>query len=124
MNILIVEDEALLGMWLKIVLTKRGFGVSGIFTNGEDAVEFAKKTLPDVVLMDIRLAGKIDGIQAATEILARGQTSVIFMTGYSDEETRKRASAVAPAAYLVKPFTTADLIDTLSLVSSPKTARA
>ena len=72
---------------------------------GEDAVRAAAEERPDLVLMDIRLAGEMDGIEAARQIAAASPAKIAFMTGYSDERIVQRARALNPAAYLVKPVT-------------------
>ena len=81
-SILIVEDEVMLSAWLKIQLEDEGYEVCGSFTTGEEAVEFVKETKPDVILMDINLVGKIDGIEAAEVITEKSNIPIIFMTGY------------------------------------------
>ena len=103
-RILIVEDEFLAAVYLQRELIRSGYTVSQPVATGEEAIERAEQEQPDVVLMDIRLAGAIDGIEAAREIVSRHAIPIIFMTGYSDGETRERAQRLAPAAYLIKPL--------------------
>jgi len=103
-RILIVEDEFLAAIYLQRELTRSGYTVSQLVATGEDAIERVEQEQPDVILMDIRLAGVIDGIEAAREIVSRHAIPIIFMTGYSDDETRERAQRLAPAAYLIKPI--------------------
>lgn len=115
-QVMLVEDEALLAILLQKNLQSLGYEVSGPYATGEEAVEEARKNRPDVVLMDIRLAGALDGIEAAEKIMAMHNTPIIFMTGYSDVETIARAQALNPAAYLVKPVSKEyikSVIDTL-----------
>jgi CheY-like chemotaxis protein len=84
-------------------------------------VEAIQKTLtlqPDVVLMDIRLQGAMDGVEAAQQILASANTPIVFMTAYVDEETRQRVRATSPWGYLHKPFTAQQVQLTLSKVLS------
>jgi two-component system, response regulator PdtaR len=103
-RILIVEDEIVSAMALGKMLKELGYDVLGIVTTGEEAIERARMDHPDIVAMDIRLAGKMDGIDAATEIAKDQDTQIVFMTGYSDDETRKRALALKPLGLMDKPI--------------------
>ena len=108
-KILIVEDEVMLSAWLKIQLEDEGYEVCGSFTTGEEAVEFVKEIKPDVILMDINLVGKIDGIEAAEIITEKSNIPIIFMTGYEEPEVYERAQKTKPIAYLTKPVEIWDL---------------
>jgi len=108
-SILIVEDEVMLSAWLKIQLEDEGYEVCGSFTTGEEAVEFVKETKPDVILMDINLVGKIDGIEAAEIITEKSNIPIIFMTGYEEPDIYERAQKTKPVAYLTKPVEIWDL---------------
>ena len=108
-RILLVEDEAITAMLLKRNLELVGYEVSELVATGEAAIEAVENNHFDVVLMDIRLVGKIDGVEAATKIASQGDTPIIFMTGYSDGDIRARVKALNPAAYLVKPVTPDDI---------------
>ena len=108
-KILIVEDEVLLSAWLKMQLEDEGYLVCGNFTTGEEAIEFVKETKPDVILMDINLVGKIDGITAAERIKEKLKIPIIFMTGYEEPEIYERAQKTKPVAYLTKPVEIWDL---------------
>ena len=103
MKILIVEDEALLAMSYKMALHGGACEVVGIARNAEEALRLTKEKQPEVVLMDIKLQGQVDGIEVAREILRDLKISVIYMTGNTDEETKKRALGTHPMAYLEKP---------------------
>ncbi len=103
-RILIVEDEAIVAMFIGDLLDVLGYEVEASVTNGPDAVRLALDTDPDLVLMDINLAGSMDGIEAARIIREQKNIPVVFVTAYSDEATRKRAEAIGPAGYLLKPF--------------------
>lgn len=105
-KILIVEDEAILAMNYKIGLEKAHFIVTGIAFSGEDALRQAEETRPDLVLMDIKLRGPMDGIDAALKIREAMDPKVIFLTGNSDEDTRKRAMEISPLRYIEKPVKT------------------
>ncbi len=102
-KILIAEDEALTAMTMQDVFKKWGYDVCELVATGEEAVEIAQKELPDLVFMDIRLLGKIDGIEAARQIRSFSKASIIFMTGYIEQEVRERAEKLEPTAYLLKP---------------------
>jgi len=108
-NILIVEDEVFIAMHLRMELRKSGYEVSGPVVTGEEAITRAAEEQPDIVLMDIRLAGKIDGIEAAREIRAHDDIPIIFMTGYENNEVRERAQQLNPLAYFIKPVSINDL---------------
>ena len=118
LKILMAEDEVITAMVMEAELRDAGFPVSRRVVSGEEAVSLAAEEAFHVVLMDIRLAGQIDGIEAARRIQEIRKTPVIFMTGYQDEETRRRAQAVSPIAYLVKPVNGAQLATLLSEVGS------
>lgn len=117
-TILLVEDEAITALLLKRNLELLGYQVSEPVAAGEVAIEKARNICFDVVLMDIRLAGKMDGIEAAKEILSLCNSQIIFMTGYSDYDIKGRAQALHPAAYLVKPVTPDDIAPVISSLFS------
>ena len=102
-TILIVEDERIVAAALQHQLEHEGYSVVGNVGRGEAAVELAIEHRPDLVLMDVALAGAMDGIAASAEIRARAGAPVIFLTAYSDEATLQRAGATAPFSYLLKP---------------------
>lgn len=104
-KILLVEDEVMAAWLLQMSLRRMGYTVCGPVATGEAAVQTAKEECPDVILMDIRLAGDMDGIEAARQIRATQDSLLIFMTGYSDPDIKGRAGNLEPTAYLVKPVT-------------------
>lgn len=103
-TILIVEDEGILAIGLKKRLENLGYLVPAIASSGEEAIELAAKTRPDLILMDIVLKGKMDGIEAAEKIRGGLRVPIIYLTAHSDEETVKRAKMTEPFAYVVKPY--------------------
>ena len=109
-KILVVEDEFLLAAELEHHLQQAGFTVVGIASSAEEALEFAISEKPDLAVMDIRLAGPRDGIEAA--ICLRSQLGIpsIFATAHADEATRKRSEAAQPLGWLHKPFSGSALI--------------
>jgi two-component system, response regulator PdtaR len=103
-RILIVEDEAISAMALEKLLQNLGCVVVGIVATGENAVAIAKAEKPDIIAMDIRLAGKMDGVDAATLITSELGIPIIFMTGYDDGAIKARAISLKPLGYVVKPL--------------------
>ncbi|MBN4003773.1 ATP-binding protein [Nostoc sp. LPT] len=103
-KILVVEDEAIVAKDLQYRLNKFGYTVPAIASSGEEAINIAREISPDLVLMDIKLKGSMDGIQAAEEIYKRLDIPVIYLTAYADENTLERAKITEPFAYLLKPF--------------------
>ncbi|MES2163689.1 MAG: ATP-binding protein [Pseudomonadota bacterium] len=114
-RILIVEDERVVALDLSSTLEKLGYAVIGSVISGAEAIECAREQRPDLILMDIRLNGKIDGIDAAQEIHLFLNCPVIFLTAYSDEQTLHRAKQVTPFGYLVKPFKMLELRCTIEV---------
>jgi DNA-binding response OmpR family regulator len=109
--ILLVEDEALIAMDLQWKLVEAGYRVCRMAATGEDAVHWAERDRPDLVLMDNRLAGKIDGIEAALQIRSKSDVPVIFMTGYpQDDVFWERVKPVKPIACLTKPVIIEELL--------------
>lgn len=102
-KILIVEDEALIALQLKMKLNRAGFEVCEPVGRGEDALMAVGQEKPDVILMDIRLLGEMDGIEAAWQIRRISSARIIFTTGHSDPEMKARAMSLNPTAYLLKP---------------------
>ncbi len=108
-RVLIVEDEATNALMLEELLVELGYAVAGIAATADDAVRKAEAAAPDLILMDVRLRGERDGIEAAAEIRNRLGIPSLFLTAYADVETVDRACATAPAGYVVKPFQPAEL---------------
>jgi len=92
-KILIVEDERIVAEDIRTKLEYVGYVVAGIASSGEEALKKTEKLQPDLVLMDIVLEGKMDGIEAAAQILSRFNIPVVYLTAYSDERTLKKAKA-------------------------------
>jgi two-component system, response regulator PdtaR len=105
LRILIVEDEFFISLDTKALLKGLGHTVVAIAVSADEAVRLAEKERPDLVLMDIRLIGARDGIDAAAEIQRRFAIPSIFVTANTDTITRGRAQALAPIAILEKPLT-------------------
>lgn len=103
-KILIVEDESIVAKSLENKLIQSGYQVVGTAFTGSDAVAMVNDRDPDLVIMDIKLKGRMSGIEAAESIKKKIGKPVIFLTSYTDEETFKRAKKAEPVAYLKKPF--------------------
>ncbi len=103
-RILVVEDEKIVARDIKNRLRNLGYAVPAIVSSGEEAIQKAEEIRPDLVLMDIVLKGKIDGIKAAKEIYTRFDIPVIYLTAYSDKETLRRVKMTEPFGYIHKPF--------------------
>jgi two-component system, cell cycle sensor histidine kinase and response regulator CckA len=103
-RIVVVEDEAIVAMELEMQLQAIGYQVIGQFARGEEAAERVPGLAPDVVLMDIRLAGTMDGIEAARRIRETLDVPIVYLTAHSDDDTFGRARATDPVAYVLKPF--------------------
>ena len=114
-NILVVEDESIIAMDLKVRLLKLGYGVAGLVSSGEEAVAKALDLQPNLILMDIMLRGGIDGVEAARQIQAQMSIPVIFVTAYSDKHTLQRAKLTDPFGYLTKPFEDANLYTAIEI---------
>ena len=103
-NILIVEDDFIVAVDLQQHLEKMGYNVLDITDNGKDAIHKTEERKPDLILMDISLKGDMDGIDAAKQIHELYDVPLIYLTGYFDEKTLKRADNTRPCGYIVKPF--------------------
>jgi PAS domain S-box-containing protein len=103
-KILIVEDETIVAMDLAVTLRRLGYDVGGMVGTGAAAIETARAIKPDLILMDIRLRGPIDGIEAASVIRSEHDTPIVFLTAHADADTVERSKAASPHGYLVKPF--------------------
>jgi DNA-binding NtrC family response regulator len=108
-TVLIVEDEQLVALDLKGHLERLGYRVMDMVASGAEACDTASRTQPDLILMDVRLEGPMDGIEAAQRIRQVCEAPIVFLTAYSDAATLERAKQVEPYGYLVKPFAPSDL---------------
>ena len=108
-QILIVEDEAIVASDISNTLQVLGYAALAVASSGESAIELATAKRPDLVLMDIRLKGSIDGVRAAREISDRLGIPVVYLTAHADERTLRRAKATQPFGYVLKPFDERDL---------------
>ena len=102
-RVLIVEDEKDEAYILTHTVERLGFSVAGSAETGEKAVVVAEKLRPDIILMDIGLSGKMDGIDAALAITKKLHIPVVFLTALSDDKTLERVAKSAPYGYILKP---------------------
>jgi CheY-like chemotaxis protein/DNA-binding PadR family transcriptional regulator len=103
-KILVVDDEAIITMQLEERLHTMGYTVAGMAASGEDAIEKARRLSPDLILMDIVMPGKLNGIEAAQAIISELDIPVVFVTSYADDAIIEKAKQVRPYGYIVKPF--------------------
>ena len=115
-NILIVEDEGIVSIDIRNILNRLGYYVCAVAFTGDEAVQKTEEFRPDLVLMDIGLKGKMDGIEAAGIIKKRFGTPIIFLTGFADDNTLRLAKATGPAGYIVKPINEKELQETIEKV--------
>jgi PAS domain S-box-containing protein len=108
-SILIVEDEIIIANNLRDRLTGMGHSVCGIASSGAEAIKKVTEVQPDLILMDIKLQGEMDGVACAQEIRSRYDIPVIYLTGYADERILQRAKLSDPYGYILKPFEVRDL---------------
>lgn len=114
-QVLIVEDSSIVALDIKRCLISFGYKVCAAAPSGEEAILLAGQHRPDLILMDIMLRGKLDGIEAAEKVRALYDIPIIFLTAYSDETTLNRAKLTKPFGYLVKPFEDRVLHTTIEL---------
>jgi CheY-like chemotaxis protein len=111
-TILVVEDEGLIALHLIELLEKAGYRIIDPAFSGEMALRTLEKSKkPDLILMDIGLAGLLDGVETARLIRKRHSIPLIFVTAYTSESTLKRMQEVAPDGVIIKPFVHEDLLD-------------
>lgn len=108
-RIVIVEDDSLVAMGMKLYLESRGHRILAVAATGEQAVESSLDGPPDLVLMDVRLKGEMDGIEAAHRILAQANIPIVFVSGSGEPQTLERIRALEPAGLLLKPVTPSQL---------------
>jgi diguanylate cyclase (GGDEF)-like protein/PAS domain S-box-containing protein len=108
-TVLIVEDESLVARDIEGMVTGLGYNVSAVASSGEAAIRAAAEKGADIILMDIILKGKMDGIAAVEEIRRSRDVPVVYLTAYADDETLERAKKTNPQGYLLKPFEVQEL---------------
>jgi len=109
-RVLVVEDEYLVAMMVENDLDEAGFNIVGIANSAEKAVSMALTEQPDLIIMDVRLIGERDGIDAALEIFAKTGIRCLFATAHGDAQSKNRAAAASPLGWLQKPYGRAALV--------------
>jgi DNA-binding LytR/AlgR family response regulator len=117
-KILVVEDEMIIGAKISLHLTNLGYEVTGILPRGEEALVHVEENKPDIILLDIQLKGKLDGIETALQIQKVADIPIIYLTANSDEATFNRAKASRPYAFISKPYKQLDLQRAIELTIS------
>jgi DNA-binding LytR/AlgR family response regulator len=117
-KILVVEDEMIIGAKISMQLATLGYEVTGILPRGEEAILHVEENKPDIVLLDINLKGKLDGIETASQLQLKNNTPIIYLTANSDEATFNRAKSTRPFAFISKPFKQLDLQRAIELTIS------
>jgi CheY-like chemotaxis protein len=110
-RILIVEDDAVSALSLKITLAKRGYEICDTVDTGEEAIATALKLQPDLILMDIFLAAQIDGVEAVKKIHEHLDVPIIYVSASSDQATYQRACQTKMVAFLRKPYNNRQLLE-------------
>ena len=117
LRVVIAEDEALIRLDLKEMLEEEGYEIAGEASDGERAVELAASLRPDLMILDVKMP-VLDGISAAEQIAARRIAPVVILTAFSQRELVERARDAGAMAYIVKPFTKADLVPAIEIAVS------
>ncbi len=118
LKVMIVEDEGIIAFDLRQTLEKMGYTVTASVSSGVDAIEKAANDQPDIILMDIKLKSKLDGIDAAQIISFKHHIPVIYLTSYNNNEIRQRAATAGASGFLLKPFDELKLKTTIENISS------
>jgi len=112
-KILVVEDEAIIAMDIQFMLRKLGFSQLEVVDTGEESLQKVAVDKPHLVLMDIKLKGQLDGIEAAKQIFFEYNVPVIYITAFGDEKTLERADGSARYGFITKPFEETELQSTI-----------
>ncbi len=112
-RVVIVEDEGMTQLQLRRILTREGMLVVGAAPNGQAGIEIVLRERPDLVLMDIKMPGEINGLDAAEAILQTYVVCIVMLTAYATEEYLQRAQNIGACGYVVKPVTADALIPPL-----------
>ncbi len=114
-SILVVDDERIVALDITHTLRQMGYDIAGVASTGEEAIARAGDSRPELVLMDIKLKGSMDGIEAAERIRELFDVPIIYLTAYSDSQTLDRAKSSEPFGYLIKPFDERELHSTIEV---------
>jgi len=114
-KILVVEDESIVARDIRNMLVGLGYDVTGVVASAKAAVQKAQETMPDIVLMDVMLQGKITGVEAAEQIYTKFSIPVVYLTAYADSTTVQQAKKTEPFGYIIKPFEERELQTTIEI---------
>lgn len=114
-RIMIVEDDALVGLGIKLTVTELGYDVVGIAASEPEAIKLADQTHPRLALMDIRLRGPVDGIDTARRLRSEYNIRSIYLSAYADEPTLSRVAQTYPLGFVQKPYSANQLKSALEL---------
>jgi two-component system, response regulator PdtaR len=109
-RVLIAEDEAIIAEDLRLLLRDSGYEVVGVVSSGQETIEKVAELLPDLVIMDVRLQGHLDGVETAKTIRARHEVPILYLTAFADETLVARAGITEPCSIAFKPFLEEDLL--------------
>jgi len=119
-NVLIVEDESLVALEISSFVNEQGFTTCCIASSAQKAYNIIEKQSVDLILMDIKIKGSIDGIECAKEIRKRRDIPLIYISAFSDDKTLERAIETEPSAYLTKPFNRKELKVAMKIATKDK----
>ncbi|HPR46437.1 MAG TPA: response regulator [Spirochaetota bacterium] len=112
-KILIVEDESIIALDIKSILSRLGYSVTAIVISGPECLKQISENRPDLILMDIKLKGSMDGIETANIVLKEYNIPIVFITAHSDKSSLQRAKVTKPYGYIVKPVSERELYTTI-----------
>ena len=122
-RILIVEDDEIIANLISVMLERKGYSIVGKIASGEESIIRSAELEPDLILMDINLAGVMDGVMAAQYIFQLFQYPIVFLTALCDDQLLERAKNAQPLGYILKPFTDRDLSSNVELALYNHTIR-
>ncbi|BDA77142.1 hypothetical protein LPTSP3_g00720 [Leptospira kobayashii] len=114
-NILVVEDEPFLGLNIKQKIESFGFNVIAVVPSGDEAFQIVSEKVPDLILMDINLEGSLSGMETAESLKNQFSVPILFLTGFLDDDHKRKISKDPSYGYLMKPFTTDQLREAVSV---------
>lgn len=119
-DILVAEDEGIISLNIKKLLLENGYGIAGVARTGEEAVSLVYDKQPDLILMDIMLEGRLNGIQAAEKINSKFSIPIIYLTALNDDETLLNAYSAGLNGYIVKPYAEEKLLSSIEFALHSK----
>lgn len=112
-HVLIAEDDSLIALSIRVCVERYGYSVCGMAATGGEALDLEALRSPDIVLMDVRLRGGMDGLMAAERMMARRNVPIVFVTAFNDSRTLERMNAIGAAGLVFKPFLPEQLCRTM-----------